>query len=124
VERPLSFGDRFGYLLWLKHLADGEAPSYRDVGKAVERSGEAVGAWRVREDAPPDYRVHEPLAGFFGAAQEWVVTGKGEPPEPELWKFWIRYRRAQPKPVPAGAAKQVTRADVAAGKKTPTKKVR
>lgn len=117
-----TFGDRFGFLLWLKHLENGEPPSYRDVGKAVERTGEAVGAWRVREDAPPDYRLHDPLADFFGADPEWIVTGKGEPPEPELWKVWTRYRRAQPKSVPAGAAKQITRADVAAAKKATGKR--
>lgn len=108
---PSSFSTRFGFLLWLKHLAEGVPPSYKEVGEAVGRSGVAVSAWRAMENAPIDYRLHEPLSRYFSASAKWIVDGEGDPPQPELWKVWLRSRQgvrparadaklADPKPHP------------------------
>lgn len=81
--------------MWLKHLTDGEAPSYRDVGKETNRSGEAVSAWRRMERFPNVRDIEKPLSRYFGASEDWIVDGAGDPPQAELWKLWTRMRRVR-----------------------------
>lgn len=99
----------------------GSAPGWAEIGRAVGRSGVGVSYWQDNDEAPSDYKVHEPLAAFFGADAAWLIHGKGKPPNSDLWAVWLRYRRAQPKNRAAAAFKEITRADVAADKKRPRK---
>src|SRR5690349_9575018 len=83
---------RFGYARWLRHLETGEAPSFADIGREVERTGQAVSSW-AKADAPPtDFRVHAPLAGYLGVPERWLIQDVGEPPRPELWGAWTAAR--------------------------------
>lgn len=91
-----TFALRFGFARWLKHLEAGEAPSHAEIGRAVERTGQAVSGWSAAPDPPPDWKVHEPLAAYLGVAEGWLVKNRGEPPHPELWPIWTKHRRATP----------------------------
>lgn len=86
---------RLGFLLWLKHLSEGEPPSYKEVGEAVGRTGVTVSAWRGFEEPPSDYKLHGPLEHYFGAPAKWIVDGAGDPPQPDLWKIWVKMRRVR-----------------------------
>lgn len=110
-----SFGTRFGYLRWLQFLRTGECASFAEIARAVGRTGPAVSAWMRATDAPTDYRVREQLTEYFGEA--WLLDGGDKAPEPELWKLWLRHRRADAKPLSASGFKRVTRADVDTAKK-------
>lgn len=88
-----TFAERFGYALWIKHLRDGDAPSFAEIGRAVDRTGPAVSAWRNSEEPPPDYRVHPPMAAYFDIDERWLIRDEGVAPEPELWTRWLRERR-------------------------------
>jgi hypothetical protein len=83
------FGQRFGYARWLKHLVDGTAPTHAEIGRAVGRTGPAVGAWLAESEPPSDWKVHAPLAGFLGVDEGWLVKQEGKPPRPELWREWL-----------------------------------
>ncbi len=119
-----TFGERLEYLRWITYLRQGSPPSWTDIGEGIGYTSEGVSKWRVSEK-PPRYEVHRPLADYFelkDSEPRWLIDGVGEPPEPQLWKVWARYRRATPKAVPKGATKQITRADVAAAKAAARKK--
>lgn len=118
-----TFGIRLGYLRWLRHLIDGAAPAWADIGRAINYTGEGVSKWQVNETPPVDYTVHRPLAAFFDLKDDrWLIHNEGDPPQPDLWKIWLRYRRADPKMVPAGAAKNITEAARSAKKNAKQKK--
>ena len=89
---PSTFAERFGYARWLRHLASGESPGFAEIGRAVERTGVAVSAWRDAVELPPDWRVHEPLSSFFGVDERWLIRDQGEAPRPDLWEVWIAAR--------------------------------
>ena len=93
----VTFGERLAFARFLYHLEHGEPPSNAAIGEAAGRSGPAVTAWMVREDAPPFYDVREPLARFLGVDEKWLFEGTGEPPRPDLWRDWLakqRHRRS------------------------------
>lgn len=87
-----TFALRFGYAVWLLHLKRGDAPGFAEIGRAVTRTGQAVSAWAVAEEAPVDYRVHGPLAAFLSVEEGWLVKNVGDPPRPDLWKAWTEAR--------------------------------
>lgn len=95
---PSLFSERFGYARWLRHLATGEAPGFAEVGRAVERTGQAVSAWSSAEEAPVDWRVHGPLARFLDVEENWLIKNVGEPPLPDLWRVWTGVRRKSAPP--------------------------
>lgn len=109
-----SFGIRLGYARWLKHLRDGWAPGHAEIGKAVGRTGQAVRGWAQLDDAPTDYRIHEPLVEFLGIDETWLIRGDGDAPKPDLWKEWTRARKIQLRAAPKGAFPKLTRAKKAA----------
>jgi hypothetical protein len=90
---PSTFAERFGFARWLRFLATGEASSFAEIGRAVDRTGQAVSAWSSAGDAPTDWRVHEPLAAFLSVEDAWLVKNAGEPPRADLWAVWIAARR-------------------------------
>lgn len=90
-----TFGVRFGYLRWLKHLKDGEPPSLNAIGEAVGRHGVTVGEWRDKERFPNVRGLDAELSRYFGAPPAWIADGEGEPPQPELWKIWVKLRRVR-----------------------------
>lgn len=90
-----TFSERFGFARWLRHLTTGESPGFAEIGRAVERTGPAVGAWLQSDDPPPDWRVHEPLATYFGVDERWLIREQGEPPRLDLWEVWIAARRGK-----------------------------
>jgi len=89
------FSDRLGFARWIYHLKRGESPSKSEIARAVDRTGPAVLAWMDLDEAPTDYRVHEPLADFFGVDKEWIISEKGDPPHKELWDAWMAERRSR-----------------------------
>lgn len=100
MSQSTTFGERFGFALWMAHLTTGEVPSYADIGRRVGRTGPAVGAWIAANDPPPDWKVHEPLAKYLGVEDDWLVKGRGEPPDQILWSRWIAHRRGSAKRSP------------------------
>lgn len=90
------FGERFGYGRWLKHLTDGVAPTHAEIGRAVDRTGPAVGAWLLEAEPPSDWKVHTPLAELLGLEEKWLIRDVGPPPRPELWREWLVARRLDP----------------------------
>lgn len=110
-----SFSSRFGYARWLKHLREGQAPTHAAIGDAIGgRTGQGVAKMGKAEKPPKDWEIHTPLATFLGVDELWLIRNVGEPPEPELWKVWLRYRRADP----AGIRKTRTKAETAADKRS------
>lgn len=94
-----TFAERLAYARWIRHLSSGAAATNAEIGRAVKRTGQAITGWSVREAPPPDYLnnkpLHSPLAAFLGVDERWLISGEGDPPEPELWKQW-RALRTQP----------------------------
>lgn len=88
-----SFAERFGFARWLAHLVTGDAPGWAEIGRSVERTGQAVSGWALLPTAPRDYLVHAPLAECLGVAEAWLVRNDGTPPRAELWEVWVRERR-------------------------------
>lgn len=84
-----TFAERLGYGRWLRHLIEGEAPSHAEVGRAVDRTGQAVSGWALLEAPPSDYRVHAPLAEYLGVEERWLIRNEGPPPRPVLWREWL-----------------------------------
>lgn len=92
-EAKSRFGDRFGYVRWLKHLERGEALDHADIGRAIGRTGPAVSAWQGMREPPaakPDFYTQ--VADYFGVSREWLFEDKDGPPHPDLWKAWIAAR--------------------------------
>lgn len=87
-----AFGERFGYALWLYHLRAGRAPTFRAIGEAVKRSGEAVAAWLKMENAPDKASLREPLPKHLHVPEDWLFEGEGEAPRADLWHAWIEER--------------------------------
>lgn len=87
-----GFAARFGYVQWLYHLEHGAPPTLTAIAAAVGRTQPSITGWLERNEAPTDFRVHAPLAAFFGIEKAWLVEGAGEPPRPELWADWLRRR--------------------------------
>lgn len=118
-----DFGARFGFLLWRHHLLAGQPPSLEAIGKAVGRSGVAVGAWRASLDAPPDWRVQEALIAFFALENDrWLVRGQGEAPDPELWRMWRQRRNQIMHGLPTKAAEPPAYYGKQPSQETPVKK--
>lgn len=101
---PSSFGERFGYALWLFHLRTGKPARYSVVGAKAGRTGEAIGAWLKAAKAPDAHSIRDPTAKYLGVGADWLFDGKGEVPEPDLWARWQAARR-RPRPVQATGAK-------------------
>lgn len=99
------FGVRFNYLRWRRFLETGEAPTFADIGRAVGRTGPAVGAWVHMQGAPTDYRLHGPLLEFFELESDaWLIKDQGEAPDPELYRVWLQHQGVVPilSPKPTG----------------------
>lgn len=90
------FGTRFGFLIWRRHLLDGEAPSFAAIGEQVGRTGPAVSAWRRYAEPPFGYEVGRKLAAFFEADEAWLVRGEGVAPDPDLFQRWEAARAPRP----------------------------
>ena len=90
---------RFGYLRWLRHLRDGDAPAFAAIGRAVRPekplSGQAVSGWMKRDVATDSRHNNRALAAYFSVSEDWLVDEAGEAPEPELWAVWMDARQAQ-----------------------------
>lgn len=92
MKQPV-FSERFAYALWIAHLVRGETPTYTLIAEAVGKTQPWVTKWAKSDEPPTDYRVHEPLATFFGASIDWLIKASGEPPRPDLWDVWMEERR-------------------------------
>ena len=82
--------------MWLWHLAYGEAPSLREIGDAVGRTGPAVSAWRFKAEFPGKSTAGTALADFFGvvgAERAWLIDGAGDAPDPQLFALWENARK-------------------------------
>lgn len=101
----MTFGERFGYLVWLRHLTDGHAPTNEDIGRAVGRTGVSVGAWFDKEKAPDGRDLDDPLDVYFNGAGKWLLSGQGEPPRPELLVAWEAARQGPTEPILAPVAR-------------------
>lgn len=89
-----TFAERFGYAGWLYHLRTGRAPTFASIASATGRTGVTVSSWASADDAPSDWRVHQPLAECLGVEELWLIRDEGAAPEPKLWTLWIDARRA------------------------------
>jgi hypothetical protein len=96
-----SFGERFGYALWLFHLRTGKPASNRAVGLEAGRTGEAIAAWLRAPKAPDAHSIRAPTARFLGVDADWLFDEKGDPPRPDLWDAWTKARHRTVKQLPA-----------------------
>lgn len=88
-----TFAERFAYARTLRLVRTGDYPSKAEIGRAVDRTGQAVGPWEELDEPPTDWRVHGPLAAYLGVPERWLIRGEGEAPRPELWAAWLSERR-------------------------------
>lgn len=94
-----TFASRLGYVRWLWHLATGEPLDFSEIGRRVGNAagteplvGQTISGWAKRETAPDSYRNNKALAVTFGVSESWLINGAGEPPRPDLWSPWERFR--------------------------------
>lgn len=112
-----AFGNRLAYLLWLRHLEDGQCPGNAEIGREVGVTGPAVTGWLKRDDAPDQWKrsVEKKLLEFFGITDRaaWFLEGNGEPPRVDLWVVWSEARQPLAKgggidqTRPAGASRRL-----------------
>jgi hypothetical protein len=114
--KPSGFGSRFGYARWLYHLRHAAAPTHAEIARAVNRTGPAVSAWAEVDEAPVDYRVHEPLADFLEVDEAWLVKNVGDPPRADLWEAWRSARAIKQPPEALRRAGQAPTSKTAAKK--------
>jgi hypothetical protein len=87
-----SFAERLAYAGWLFYGLTGEAPSQTTLAEQVGRAQPTVREWFDRDEPPSDYRVHSPLAAYYGVPESWLVRNVGPAPEPVLWDWWMGKR--------------------------------
>lgn len=94
-----DFGSRLRYVLWLHHLIKGEPLGFAEIGRRMGEvpdgepvTGQAVSGW-VRRTEPTDSRTNNrALALALGVSEDWLLTGKGDPPNDALWRVWLAAR--------------------------------
>lgn len=88
-----TFAERFAYLIFMRHALTGRAPTNAEVARATGVTDVAVLRWSQRSDAPPAYAHVKALVEFFApASEDWLVSGKGEPPIPAMYREWMKAR--------------------------------
>lgn len=106
-----KFWERLAYARFRYSAYHGHEPGNAEIGRAVDRSGQAISAWDGRDLPPPDYidgkPLHQPLADFLEVPKTWLIGGDGDPPDGDLWKYWQALRAHRR---PSGAKQRKSRA--------------
>lgn len=102
-----TFSERLAYARLLHHFFAGEPVGNAEIGRVVNHSGQWVTGIADKDSPPKDFNVQKPIAELLGVRAEWLFKNEGEPPRPEMWKLWIRVRRARPRQLPKGALAQM-----------------
>lgn len=63
------------------------------LGKAGGRTGPAVTAWLDAIEAPPDWKIQNPISEFLGVSAVWLFQDMEPAPEKSLWEVWLKTRR-------------------------------
>jgi len=123
----IGFAERLAYLRWL--LNRGRTDPITDI-QLAERLGVGLkwlGKWKSRDEAPNGrseaLRISEAIKPW-GASIDWLYDGKGEAPEPALWRAWLAARDEVTDPPPPGVRDVPVEAmeRVSPAKKAPAKK--
>lgn len=88
----IGFRERLAYVRWLR--ARGKTAVEKDTELAEELGVgyEWLKKWAKRSDAPPGRDQFETLARTLaplGVSADWLYTGRGGTPHPDLWARWI-----------------------------------
>lgn len=92
-----GFGGRLDYLRWLWQTATQQFGSNREFAEFTGVNYDLFMKWHDSAESPPVRATAKAFVSGglakLGATEDWLIDGKGEPPQPELWELWSRTGR-------------------------------
>lgn len=90
-----GFRDRYFYVVWLRSRGLAAYPTRKDIALGANVGYSWLQKREGRDDASNDRTLTRSLCSYLGVSEDWLLDGKGEPPDAGLWGVWWGARLAR-----------------------------
>lgn len=86
-----GFAARLAYVRWLRNRGQLRAETDAELAEATGVGLPWLTKWKARDDAPNDRAITKRFAAGLGVSDDWLIDGRGDAPEPALWRMWLAF---------------------------------